>query len=60
MKILVPLVSAVLLLTAACGGSPTSSSSTANVPYSQTDLTVGTGRVAANGNLVTVNYTLWL
>jgi FKBP-type peptidyl-prolyl cis-trans isomerase FkpA len=60
MKILTLIVSAVLLLTAACGDSPTSSSSTANVPYSQTDLTVGTGRVAANGNMVTVNYTLWL
>jgi FKBP-type peptidyl-prolyl cis-trans isomerase FkpA len=49
------------LAAAGCGGSPTSSSSqVSGVPYSQTDLTVGTGRVAANGNKVTVNYTGWL
>ena len=29
-------------------------------PVSQTDLTVGSGRVAANGNRVTAHYTLWL
>ena len=49
----------------ACGGSPNNPSPTdpsqnLNVPYSQTDLVVGTGRVAANGNNVTVNYTGWL
>ena len=50
----------------ACGGSPTNPSPATdpsqnlNVPYSQTDLVVGTGRVAANGNNVTVNYTGWL
>jgi FKBP-type peptidyl-prolyl cis-trans isomerase len=31
-----------------------------NVPFSQTDLVVGPGRVAANGNVLNVNYTLWL
>jgi FKBP-type peptidyl-prolyl cis-trans isomerase FkpA len=31
-----------------------------NVPFSQTDLLVGTGRQAAAGNRITVNYTLWL
>jgi FKBP-type peptidyl-prolyl cis-trans isomerase FkpA len=47
-----------------CGGSPTSPSTdpsqNLNVPFSQTDLVVGTGRQAANGNNVTVNYTGWL
>jgi FKBP-type peptidyl-prolyl cis-trans isomerase FkpA len=48
------------LAAVSCGGSPTDPSQNVNVPYSQTDLTVGTGRVAANGNRVTVNYTGWL
>ena len=56
-------VTAVALICAAaigCGSkSPTYPSQT-NVPYSQTDLTVGSGRVAANGNNVTVNYGGWL
>jgi FKBP-type peptidyl-prolyl cis-trans isomerase FkpA len=47
------------LLTAGCG-SPTSASATANVPFASTDLAVGAGRVAANGNKVTTNYTGWL
>ena len=49
----------VLLLAApGCGGSSTSPSS--NVPYSQTDLVVGTGAQAAAGNRATVAYTGWL
>src|SRR5882672_11409352 len=48
------------LAAAGCGGSPTSSSQVSGVPYSQTDITPGTGRVATNGNKVTVNYTGWL
>jgi FKBP-type peptidyl-prolyl cis-trans isomerase len=43
----------------ACGSSsPTSPS--VNVPYSQTDVRVGTGAEATNGKRLTVNYTLWL
>ncbi len=42
-----------------CGGSPTAPE-TVNVPYAQTDLTVGTGAEAASGRRVTVNYTGWL
>lgn len=38
--------------------SPTAPSNYA--AYSQTDLVVGTGTIAANGNTVTVNYTGWL
>jgi FKBP-type peptidyl-prolyl cis-trans isomerase len=52
-----------LFSTVACGGgskSPTNPSQNLNVPFSQTDLVVGTGRVAANGNVLSVNYTLWL
>jgi FKBP-type peptidyl-prolyl cis-trans isomerase FkpA len=40
--------------------SSTDPSQNLNVPFSQTDLVVGTGRQAANGNNVTVNYTGWL
>ena len=49
-----------LAFSVGCGGSPSSPSQNANVVYSQTDLIVGTGRVAANGNRVTTNYTGWL
>ena len=34
--------------------------STTSAPYSQTDLAVGTGAIAAAGNTVTVAYTGWL
>jgi len=44
----------------ACGSKTPTYPSQTNVAYSQTDLAVGTGRVAANGNNVTVNYTGWL
>jgi FKBP-type peptidyl-prolyl cis-trans isomerase len=60
MKLVLPVFFAALILSPACGGSPTDPSVNANVPYSQTDLTVGTGKVAAVGNAVTVNYSLWL
>lgn len=57
----ISILGVMLCLTAGCGSSsPTSASSTVNVPFSSTDLTVGTGRVAANGNKLTVNYTGWL
>ena len=50
---------------AACGGGgnggPTAPSSpVANVPYSQTDIRVGTGPAATNGNVLTVHYAGWL
>jgi FKBP-type peptidyl-prolyl cis-trans isomerase FkpA len=52
----------VLLAVAACGGddTPTGPSPTTSAPYSQTDLVVGTGAIAAAGNNVTVAYTGWL
>ena len=48
-----------LVSAAACSKSPTAPS-TSSAPYSQTDLVVGTGTVAALGNRVTVSYTGWL
>ena len=43
-----------------CGSSSTPTSpSAANVPYSQTDLVVGTGAEATAGRSLTVNYTGW-
>jgi FKBP-type peptidyl-prolyl cis-trans isomerase FkpA len=46
------------LVAAACKNDTTAPS--ANVPYSQTDLRVGTGAEAVNNRTVTVNYTGWL
>jgi FKBP-type peptidyl-prolyl cis-trans isomerase len=43
---------------AGCSVSPTSPSNTA--PFSQTDLTIGAGTVAATGQTLTVTYTGWL
>ena len=59
MKRLIPLLT--LLAVAACGDdTPTGPSPTTSAPYSQTDLVVGTGAIAAAGNTVTVTYTGWL
>jgi FKBP-type peptidyl-prolyl cis-trans isomerase len=51
-----------LVLLAACATSCTDppASPSANVPYSQTDLVVGTGADALSGTTMTVNYTGWL
>ena len=46
------------LVAAGCKNDMTAPS--ANVPYSQTDLRVGTGTEATNNRTVTVNYTGWL
>ncbi len=51
---------AIALIASACGSSTTSPSQNANVGYSQTDLTLGTGATASGGRLVSVNYTGWL
>ena len=63
MKLHLPflLCAALALGAAGCGGkTPTDPSQVTNVPYSQTDLIVGSGKVAAVGNTVSTNYTLWL
>jgi FKBP-type peptidyl-prolyl cis-trans isomerase FkpA len=49
-----------VLVTAGCGGYDSPSSPSANVPFSSTDLRVGTGAEATNGRSLTVNYTGWL
>ena len=54
-----------LLLLAGCGSddsptAPTDPSVGLNVPFSTTDLVVGSGAEAVNGRTVTLNYTLWL
>jgi FKBP-type peptidyl-prolyl cis-trans isomerase FkpA len=60
MKRLLPIL--VVLLAAACGGDDNGPglSPTTSAPYSQTDLVVGTGAIAAPGNQVTVAYAGWL
>ncbi len=56
---LVSLALAVLpLVVSGCATSP--AAPTVGAPYSQTDLTVGTGAAAASGNTVSVNYTGWM
>ena len=48
-----------VLLASACGGNSPSAPSV-SVPFTSTDLIVGTGTAAVNGKTVTVNYTGWL
>ena len=43
-----------------CKDSPSSPSNGAGVPYSQTDLRLGTGAEATSGKRLTVNYSGWL
>ena len=45
------------LAAAGCGDAPVAPTP---VPFSQTDLSVGTGAEAADGKVLTVNYTGWL
>ena len=52
------IVLALAAAVSACKSSPTSPS--ANVPFSATDVRVGTGTEATNGRTATVAYTLWL
>jgi FKBP-type peptidyl-prolyl cis-trans isomerase FkpA len=50
----------VAVVASACGGNPLDPSQNLNVAYSQSDLAMGTGRVATNGNRASAHYTLWL
>jgi FKBP-type peptidyl-prolyl cis-trans isomerase len=55
------LAAVVALAVSACGGNNTTPTApSANVPFSTTDLRVGTGAEATLGRSVNVNYTLWL
>ena len=59
MNRLIPIVA--LLAIAGCGKDSTPNApSTTSAPYSQTDLVVGTGAIAATGSTVTLAYTGWL
>jgi FKBP-type peptidyl-prolyl cis-trans isomerase FkpA len=51
---------AALVLAGCSSGSTTPTVTTSSGPFSQTDLTVGTGAVANLGNRLTVAYTGWL
>jgi FKBP-type peptidyl-prolyl cis-trans isomerase FkpA len=52
---------AILTVITGCSGCSSSTTApTSSAPYSQTDITVGTGATAAAGNRVTVMYTGWL
>jgi len=58
---MLPWIVVLTLVCAGCGSDSTSGPSpTSSGPYSQTDLVVGTGAAANNGNRVTVAYTGWL
>ena len=62
MKRLIPIL-ALFVVAAACSSDnqpTTAPATTTSAPYSQTDLVVGTGAIAAPGNQVTVAYTGWL
>lgn len=67
MKAFAGVVALLALAVSGCGGSgdsPTAASPspapTINVPFSTTDLRVGTGAEAATGRSVAVNYTGWI
>ena len=49
----------VALLASSCDDNPVTPES-ASIPFSYTDIRVGTGAEARSGNRVTVNYTGWL
>jgi FKBP-type peptidyl-prolyl cis-trans isomerase FkpA len=55
------LASSLLFTVIACGGGDDAPAApSVNVPFSQTDLSVGTGAEAVSGRRVSVNYTGWL
>lgn len=63
MKRIAFLIVGCALVVSACGGDESGGSPTApsaNVPYSATDLRVGTGTTATAGRLVSVRYSGWL
>lgn len=45
---------------AGCGSSSPTAPQALDIPYSQTDLTAGSGAEAVNGKRLSVNYTGWL
>jgi FKBP-type peptidyl-prolyl cis-trans isomerase len=60
-RIALPVVSLVtMLVVSGCNSSSPAAPTPAAVPFSSTDLIVGTGAEATNGKALTVHYTLWL
>jgi len=51
---------AVLLAASGCGSSDATTSPTSSAPFTQIDVTVGTGATANAGNSIRVSYTGWL
>jgi len=51
---------AILAVSVACGDSPTAPPPVLDVPFSTTDLTVGTGTDATAGKTIRVYYTGWI
>lgn len=60
MKIKTLALLSLLALASACGDDKSPTAPSLNVPFSATDITVGTGTTAANGQTVRVYYTGWL
>ena len=56
------LLGAVIAASAGCdfGHAVPTSPDQSNIPFATTDLTLGTGAVAANGNTVVTTYAIWL
>lgn len=54
------IILAIAAAVSACKNNGTPTSPSANVPYSHTDLRVGTGTEATAGRTATVGYALWL
>ena len=50
----------IAIVAAGVSCSPTAPTVTTSAPFSQSDIVVGTGAVAASGNTLTVGYTGWL
>ncbi len=60
MKIRTFVLVSILALASACGDEKSPTAPSLNVPFSATDITVGTGTTAASGQTVRVYYTGWL
>lgn len=60
MKIRTLVLVSILALASACGDDKSPTAPSLNLPFSATDIAVGTGTTAANGQTVRVYYTGWL
>jgi FKBP-type peptidyl-prolyl cis-trans isomerase FkpA len=60
MKFSILVLVACAVVASACGDNASPTAPSLNVPFSATDITVGTGTTAASGQTVRVYYTGWL